>query len=90
MRPEDQPTYGSIDHDDDAAQATTPSEIGRGKVIGPYRLSELVGEGGMGAVWLAEQTEPVRRRVALKLINDVRFARIAAQAMQPAKAQTLE
>jgi serine/threonine protein kinase/Tfp pilus assembly protein PilF len=68
MRPEDQPTYGSIDHDD-AAHATATSEIGRGKVIGPYRLIELVGEGGMGAVWLAEQTEPVRRRVALKLIK---------------------
>ena len=38
-------------------------------VIGPYRLLELIGEGGMGDVWLAEQKEPVRRRVALKLIK---------------------
>lgn len=35
--------------------------------IGPYRLRELIGEGGMGRVYLAEQSEPVRRRVALKL-----------------------
>jgi non-specific serine/threonine protein kinase/serine/threonine-protein kinase len=37
--------------------------------IGPYRLIEPLGEGGMGEVWLAEQTEPVRRRVAVKLIK---------------------
>ncbi|MBL8822112.1 MAG: serine/threonine protein kinase [Planctomycetia bacterium] len=34
-----------------------------------YRLLHVLGEGGMGAVWLAEQTEPVRRRVAIKLIK---------------------
>jgi len=37
--------------------------------IGPYHLLQKVGEGGMGEVWLAEQTEPVRRKVALKLIK---------------------
>jgi eukaryotic-like serine/threonine-protein kinase len=37
--------------------------------IGPYQLKEQIGEGGMGTVWLAEQHEPVRRRVALKLIK---------------------
>jgi len=37
--------------------------------IGPYRLLELIGEGGMGEVWLAEQLEPMRRRVAFKLIK---------------------
>ncbi|MGZ3480327.1 MAG: tetratricopeptide repeat protein [Myxococcaceae bacterium] len=41
----------------------TPAEIG------PYRLLEPIGEGGMGEVWLAEQLQPVRRRVAVKLIK---------------------
>jgi len=38
-------------------------------VIGPYQLLRLIGEGGMGQVWLAEQQQPVHRRVALKLIK---------------------
>jgi serine/threonine protein kinase/Tfp pilus assembly protein PilF len=37
--------------------------------IGPYRLLQLLGEGGMGEVWLAEQVTPIRRSVALKLIK---------------------
>jgi eukaryotic-like serine/threonine-protein kinase len=40
-----------------------------GDRIDRYKLLEKIGEGGMGAVWMAEQTEPVRRRVALKLIK---------------------
>src|SRR5262245_54161252 len=40
-----------------------------GAVIGSYKLLEQIGEGGMGTVWMAQQTEPVRRVVALKLIK---------------------
>ncbi|MFK7962138.1 MAG: tetratricopeptide repeat protein [Phycisphaerales bacterium] len=40
-----------------------------GGQIGPYRLLESLGEGGFGVVFLAEQTEPVHRRVALKVIK---------------------
>jgi tetratricopeptide (TPR) repeat protein len=38
-------------------------------IAGRYKLFEEIGEGGMGTVWLAEQTQPVRRKVALKLIK---------------------
>jgi serine/threonine protein kinase len=37
--------------------------------VGPYRLLEKIGEGGMGEVWVAEQQKPIHRRVALKLIK---------------------
>ena len=40
-----------------------------GARIGPYKLLEQIGEGGMGVVYVAEQTEPIRRRVALKIIK---------------------
>jgi serine/threonine protein kinase len=42
---------------------------GAGTVIGPYKLLQLIGEGGMGTVWMAEQTKPVKRVVALKVIK---------------------
>jgi len=40
-----------------------------GDRIGPYKLLEKIGEGGMGEVWVADQLEPIKRRVALKLIK---------------------
>ena len=38
-------------------------------LAGKYRLSEPIGEGGMGSVWVAHQSEPVKRKVAVKLIK---------------------
>jgi WD40 repeat protein/serine/threonine protein kinase len=40
-----------------------------GSRIGPYKLLQKLGEGGMGTVWIAEQAQPVKRRVALKVIK---------------------
>jgi serine/threonine protein kinase len=40
-----------------------------GTVVGPYKLLEQIGEGGFGVVFMAEQTEPVRRKVALKILK---------------------
>src|SRR5262249_42882151 len=40
-----------------------------GAVIGPYKLLEQIGEGGFGVVFMAEQTQPVRRKVALKVLK---------------------
>ncbi len=48
--------------------AWTPGETA-GTVIGPYKLLQEIGEGGMGTVWMAEQEQPVRRMVALKVIK---------------------
>src|SRR5262245_51097723 len=51
-----------------AAGITSAEAIGEGPgaVIGPYKLLEQIGEGGFGVVFMAEQTEPVQRKVALK------------------------
>ncbi len=46
-----------------------PAAAAAAGAIGPYQLLEVIGQGGMGEVWLAEQRTPVRRRVALKLIK---------------------
>ncbi len=46
-----------------------PTAERRGEWVGPYLLVDQIGEGGMGVVFLAEQREPVRRRVALKVIK---------------------
>src|SRR6476659_6211806 len=51
------------------ATIDTPGSEQVGSCIGPYKLLEQIGEGGMGVVYVAEQTQPVRRRVALKIIK---------------------
>src|SRR5262245_48397702 len=46
-----------------------PVSEAKGTQIGPYKLVEQIGEGGMGTVWMAEQAEPGKRLVAIKLIK---------------------
>ena len=52
-----------------ASITTRPTKEGPGAHIGPYKLLQEIGEGGMGVVYMAEQETPVRRRVALKIIK---------------------
>ena len=54
---------------EDAEGAPPPTGEAPGDVIDRYRLLEVIGEGGFGTVYLAEQSEPVRRRVALKIVK---------------------
>ncbi|MCK4658395.1 MAG: serine/threonine protein kinase [Phycisphaerae bacterium] len=64
----DSPVLGSGFNVNQFADSATP-EHERPQRIGSYRILDTLGEGGMGIVYLAEQTKPVRRRVALKLIK---------------------
>jgi serine/threonine protein kinase/Flp pilus assembly protein TadD len=60
-----------LDHSAPLALATIDEPITErpGTVIGPYKLMEQIGEGGMGLIFVAEQQQPVRRKVALKVIK---------------------
>ena len=53
----------------DSTDGYSPIEERPGTVVGPYKLMEQIGEGGMGLVFVAEQQRPLRRKVALKIIK---------------------
>jgi tetratricopeptide (TPR) repeat protein/serine/threonine protein kinase len=62
------PTQDSLPSESCELPPSTASQ-GVDTVIGPYKLVQEIGEGGMGTVWLAQQTAPVKRLVALKVIK---------------------
>ena len=59
---------GQADVLQETIDASAPNEI-VSKTIGPYKILQEIGKGGMGVVYMAEQTEPVRRVVALKIVK---------------------
>ena len=61
------PTPGTADVDPSVLR--NPPDEGPGTRIGPYKLLQEIGEGGFGVVFLAEQQEPIRRKVALKVLK---------------------
>ena len=60
--------FDNRDHIQQIALSSRPAND-HPEYVGPYRVLEVLGEGGMGVVYIAEQKAPVRRRVALKLIK---------------------
>jgi serine/threonine protein kinase len=52
-----------------AAESALEADVPESKQIGPYKLLQKLGEGGYGVVYMAEQEQPIRRRVALKIIK---------------------
>ena len=63
------PTTSRANGSPSPVSESRPVVEGPGASIGPYKLLERIGEGGMGIVFMAEQQSPVRRKVALKIIK---------------------
>jgi len=79
---------GLEDNAEEAAGSAGPQMEGLGGWVGRYKLLQVLGEGGIGVVYLAEQTEPVRRQVALKIIKPGMDSRRVLARFE-AEAQTL-
>jgi tRNA A-37 threonylcarbamoyl transferase component Bud32/tetratricopeptide (TPR) repeat protein len=81
----DQFTRGILEQGLDLIAPPPPEPLAAGRTFaGRYRLRQKIGEGGMGEVWVADQTEPVRRAVALKVVrpgfdHDLLLARFEAE-----------
>jgi eukaryotic-like serine/threonine-protein kinase len=67
--PSNHPNGPTRREDSETTLASAAPHVTEARQIGPYRLLQLIGEGGMGEVWLAEQKQPIHRTVALKLIK---------------------
>jgi len=67
--PDEKKLFFSASSDDSTAASMGSSREVLGGQIGPYKLLSVLGEGGFGIVYLAEQQEPIRRQVALKVIK---------------------
>jgi serine/threonine protein kinase len=64
-----EPAAADADQVLSAAESALEPEIPETKCIGPYKLLQKLGEGGYGVVYMVEQEQPIRRRVALKIIK---------------------
>jgi serine/threonine protein kinase len=66
------PAAGKGEHTGAYAPESSAAETAGTVIAGKYKLLQRIGEGGMGSVWMADQLEPVKRRVAVKLIRSER------------------
>src|SRR5438270_13376715 len=71
--PRETPETGSVGEFSFGGGGITSTAVRLGQALGNYRIISRLGEGGMGQVWLAEQTAPLQRQVALKLIKIGRY-----------------
>ncbi len=69
MQPEDSTNKYNVELSKSTVIETSHTDVEGTILAGKYKLIEAIGEGGMGKVWLAHQSEPVKRRVAVKLIK---------------------
>ncbi len=69
FNPQDDGITTESNADATSSDASVGTVEGKVSFIGPYRLLTKIGEGGMGSVWLAQQTSPVKRQVAIKVIK---------------------